>query len=95
MEPKLNSVFSRKYSTEAANYEIHCMTPTIALAKWEENHHFDSRNAQKAFMGDDSSDEESNPEKIKELFTTNRWNMSMKGLFEDDSPLRSSFVSGK
>ena len=56
MEPKFHSLFSRKYSSEGPNYQINCMTPTISVAKWEENHHIDSRKNQRAFLGDDSDD---------------------------------------
>lgn len=95
MEPKFHSLFSRKYSSECPNYQINCMTPTISVAKWEENHHIDSRNNQRAFLGDDSDDQEADPQKIQELFTTNKWSMNVKGLFENDSPMKASFVSGK
>lgn len=69
------------------------MTPSYAAKKWEEeSHHFGWNDNQ--FLGDDE-EEEADPEKIKNLFSTNNWKVAIKGLFGVEEALKKSFHNGK
>lgn len=89
------SLFTRKYSEKEPNFKIQCHTPNLnATTSWDkESHHFGTKNDKKFI--DDDSDEERDPEQIKNLFTTNNWKMTLNGLFGSEDGLKKSFHKGK
>ena len=85
----------KRYSKNEYDDEIHCFTPNVVLSKNNRGHQLASKDVNKVFLGDDSSDEGADPEKINELFCTNNWKQNMKDLFSTESPMKSSFHEGK